>query len=339
LRRELRRANPDADWVTCLRAIACTSGGAEVLTMMRRAAALAAYPEAKRRSVHALLARHRGDRTLLFTAAAEHAYAIAEAELIPVITAEVTLRERDAILAAFRERRVRGVCSARVLNEGGDVPEANDAIIVGGALGAREHVQREGRILRPGVNKYGFALASSFPSVVATPGFRMEARCVLGGEPVVVCIDATDRIARTHALPKDADSVRSPAMSGASARHGRCCASRMRWWWGAARSSPTSPCATRGGSVLVEVVGFYTPKYLRSKLDALRAAAAHPLIACIDESLACADGELAFAVFRFKRRIDAAALIAIAERLREEHRSGALKAAWTGRGDNPTTSH
>jgi hypothetical protein len=45
-----------------------------------------------------------------------------------------------------------------------------------------------------------------------------------------------------------------------------------------------------GGSVLVEVVGFYTPKYLRSKLDALRAAAAHPLIACIDESLACADG-------------------------------------------------
>jgi predicted nuclease of restriction endonuclease-like RecB superfamily len=94
-----------------------------------------------------------------------------------------------------------------------------------------------------------------------------------------------------------------------------------------------------GGSVLVEVVGFYTPKYLRSKLDALRAAAAHPLIACIDESLACADEELAFAVFRFKRRIDPAALIAIAERLREEHRSGALKAAWTERGDNPTTSH
>jgi predicted nuclease of restriction endonuclease-like RecB superfamily len=85
-----------------------------------------------------------------------------------------------------------------------------------------------------------------------------------------------------------------------------------------------------GFSVLVEVVGFYTPDYLRSKLDALRAAAARPLIACIDESLACADGELAGAVLRFKRRIDAAALIAIAERLREEHRSGA-GAAWSGR--------
>src|SRR5690606_9402702 len=132
-------------------------GGADVLATMRRAAALAAFPEAKRRAVHALLARHRGDRTLLFTAAAEHAYAIAEAELIPVITAEVARRERDAILAAFRERRVRAVCSARVLNEGVDVPDANVAIIVGGALGAREHVQRVGRILRPGVNKRAVA--------------------------------------------------------------------------------------------------------------------------------------------------------------------------------------
>jgi superfamily II DNA or RNA helicase len=157
LRRELRRANPDADWVTCVRTIACMPGGADVLATMRRAAALAAFPEAKRRAVHALLARHRGDRTLLFTAAAEHAYTIAEAELIPVITAEVARRERDAILAAFRERRVRAVCSARVLNEGVDVPDANVAIIVGGALGAREHVQRVGRILRPGVNKRAVA--------------------------------------------------------------------------------------------------------------------------------------------------------------------------------------
>jgi superfamily II DNA or RNA helicase len=74
-----------------------------------------------------------------------------------VITAEVARRERDAILAAFRERRVRAVCSARVLNEGVDVPDANVAIIVGGALGAREHVQRVGRILRPGVDKRAVA--------------------------------------------------------------------------------------------------------------------------------------------------------------------------------------
>jgi superfamily II DNA or RNA helicase len=37
-----------------------------------------------------------------------------------------------------------------VLDEGVDVPDAN---IVAGALGAREHGQRVGRILRPAENK------------------------------------------------------------------------------------------------------------------------------------------------------------------------------------------
>jgi superfamily II DNA or RNA helicase len=156
-RRELRRANPDADWLSCVQAIARVPSGAEVLARMQRARDLAAFPAAKRACVRALLARHRSDRTLLFTAAAAHAYAIAEQELIPVVTAEVTRRERDAILAAFRERSVRAICSARVLNEGLDVPDANVAVIVAGALGAREHVQRIGRILRPGEHKRAIA--------------------------------------------------------------------------------------------------------------------------------------------------------------------------------------
>jgi predicted nuclease of restriction endonuclease-like RecB superfamily len=149
-----------------------------------------------------------------------------------------------------------------------------------------------------------------------------------------VRIDATDRIARTHALPKDADS----AVERALARDVR----RLGTSWSLLRESNALVVGSRsffpdftlrhegGFSVLVEVVGFYTPEYLRSKLDALRAAAARPLIACIDESLACADGELAGAVLRYKRRIDAAALIAIAERLREEHRSGGLSVASSG---------
>jgi superfamily II DNA or RNA helicase len=36
-----------------------------------------------------------------------------------------------------------------VLNEGVDVPEADVAVILGGARGEREHVQRVGRLLRP----------------------------------------------------------------------------------------------------------------------------------------------------------------------------------------------
>lgn len=157
LRREILRLDPAADWLACVRAIARTKGGSEILAAMARAASLAAFPRAKRSVVRELLTRHRGDRTLLFTASADHACAIGEESLVPVITADVARKERAAILAAFRERRVRAICSARVLNEGVDVPEAGVAIIVAGALGAREHVQRIGRILRPSEGKRAIA--------------------------------------------------------------------------------------------------------------------------------------------------------------------------------------
>jgi superfamily II DNA or RNA helicase len=157
LRRDVLRTNPDAEWLTCVRAIARVPDGTKVLSAMYRAGALAAFPSAKRSAVQELLIRHRSDRTLLFTATTDAAYTIAEQALIPVITADVPRTERDAILASFRDRRVRAICSARVLNEGVDVPEANIAIIVAGALGVREHVQRVGRILRPNNDKRAIA--------------------------------------------------------------------------------------------------------------------------------------------------------------------------------------
>lgn len=179
--------------------------------------------------------------------------------------------------------------------------------------------------------KYGFALASFFPAVVATPRFRMVARCVLAGEPMAVHIGAADRIARTHQLPKDADS----AVERALARDVR----RLAGEWTLVRESDAVAIGgsavfpdftlrhVLGLAVLVEVVGFYTPEYLRSKLVALRAAAARPLIVCIDESLACADGELPGAVLRFRKRVDARALLALAEELRTGPRRMATELA------------
>jgi superfamily II DNA or RNA helicase len=157
LRREILRVSPGSDWVTCLRTIARMPEGADVLAGLRRATAVASFPGAKRAAVRELLARHRGDRTLLFTASADDAYVIGTDRLVPVITADVARAERAAILAAFHERRVRAICSAQVLNEGVDVPDANVAVIVAGALGAREHVQRIGRILRPNEGKRAIA--------------------------------------------------------------------------------------------------------------------------------------------------------------------------------------
>ena len=69
------------------------------------------------------------------------------------LTCDIGRPERDAVLDAFRQGRLRALVSSRVLNEGLDVPDADVAVIVGGALGEREHVQRVGRLLRPSPGK------------------------------------------------------------------------------------------------------------------------------------------------------------------------------------------
>lgn len=153
LRRTFSRFFPGADFATLARELQRTPEGRVALRDRARALELAAFPRAKRALVGALLERHRGERTIVFTAFAENAYVAAKDNLVPVICGETSARERQAILAAFRDGTVRAIASARVLNEGIDVPEARIAIIVAGMLGAREHVQRIGRVLRPAPGK------------------------------------------------------------------------------------------------------------------------------------------------------------------------------------------
>jgi superfamily II DNA or RNA helicase len=125
-------------------------------------AALAGYHEARRvvsladnklRLTDHLLARHRGEPALLFTAENGAAYALSRRLLLPAITCDIGRAERAAILQRLREGKLRAVVSARVLNEGIDLPEARVGIILGGALGGREHVQRVGRLLRAAPGK------------------------------------------------------------------------------------------------------------------------------------------------------------------------------------------
>ena len=147
------RAYPGADYVTLARALAETTEGRHALRDHGKAQELASFPRAKRQLTRELLARHEEDRSIVFTAYAENAYCVARDNLIPVIAAETSARERQRVLEAFREGRVRAIASARVLNEGVDVPDARIAIIVAGTRGAREHVQRIGRVLRPAPDK------------------------------------------------------------------------------------------------------------------------------------------------------------------------------------------
>ena len=147
---QFRRVAPGASWEDFARAAARTVEGRRALEAFRRARRLTAFTEAKREMLRVLLRRHFHEaRVLVFTADNESAYAVAREHLIMPFTCDIGRKEREEVLARFREGALRALVSARVLNEGIDVPDADVAIIVGGALGQREHVQRVGRLLRP----------------------------------------------------------------------------------------------------------------------------------------------------------------------------------------------
>lgn len=149
LLRAFQRECPGADWLDFARAASRTDHGRHALAAFRRSRDLLAFPSAKREAVAALLDRHASSRVLIFTADNATAYAVARQHLIMPITCDISKVERAAALDRFRVGDLRALVSARVLNEGIDVPDADVAIVVGGTHGEREHVQRIGRLLRP----------------------------------------------------------------------------------------------------------------------------------------------------------------------------------------------
>lgn len=67
---------------------------------------------------------------------------------------------------------------------------------------------------------------------------------------------------------------------------------------------------------LLEIVGFWTPEYLRNKLEKLRKANLGRVILCIDAARNCADEELPerAEVIRYSRRVPATAVLELLER-------------------------
>lgn len=147
------RGRPGASWPEIVALAKATEAGRLALASLRAARRIIASSEAKREALTQLLARHRDSRVLVFTEDNASAYEIARRHLVMPITCDIDRKERDRAISGFREGALRALVSARVLNEGLDVPEAEIAIIVGGTLGAREHVQRVGRVLRPSPGK------------------------------------------------------------------------------------------------------------------------------------------------------------------------------------------
>jgi superfamily II DNA or RNA helicase len=143
------RQCPEGSWVDFVKAVSRSEEGRGALRALSAARGMLSWPAAKQRVLASLLQRHRAERSLVFTTDNDTAYAIAREHLVMPITCDIPRKEREEVLSRFRDGSLRCLVSSRVLNEGVDVPDAGIAIVVGGAHGKREHVQRVGRVLRP----------------------------------------------------------------------------------------------------------------------------------------------------------------------------------------------
>ena len=149
-----REQCPGGSWADFLHVAARTDDGRRALAAWRSSRRLLAFHRTKAAALRWLLAEHAERRVLIFTPDNDTAYRVANEHLVMPITCDIGRSERARCLELFREGRLRTLVSSRVLNEGVDVPEADVGIIVGGSGGAREYLQRLGRILRPAPGKH-----------------------------------------------------------------------------------------------------------------------------------------------------------------------------------------
>jgi uncharacterized protein len=167
---------------------------------------------------------------------------------------------------------------------------------------------------------YGRALAEMLPHLAWCARFELRATCSLRGRIVEVPFASGDPI-----FP-----ARPPASfdSRLEERFARDFA-RLAPAWDLVRE----PEAIRAGNtlifpdfllchrqhpdrrVLLEIVGFWTPEYLAAKLARLREARVAHMILCIDVDRGCAEEDLpeGIVVVRYRRRVDAAAVLSLAE--------------------------
>lgn len=144
--------------------------------------AIARCGKGKLQMIWQILIRHKGERTIIFTADNDAAYAIGNHFCFPVITHKTKVGERKEFLDRFRSGDYRVMVTSKVLNEGVDVPEAAVGIVVSGSGSSREHVQRLGRILRASEGKQAvlYELVSEGTSEIHVSERRRKHRAYSG---------------------------------------------------------------------------------------------------------------------------------------------------------------
>ena len=100
--------------------------------------------------VERLVARHRGEQTLVIGQYIDQLDDLGERLDAPVIKGETSVEQRQKLFDAFRAGEVTTLVVSKVANFSIDLPEASVAVQVSGSFGSRqEEAQRLGRLLRP----------------------------------------------------------------------------------------------------------------------------------------------------------------------------------------------
>lgn len=119
-----------------------------ILRAYRRKLTLIHRSAEKLRVVEDVLRLHPADQCVIFTASNRMALDVSARFLIPALTAHSDKKERNAVLDAFARGTLRALVACEVLNEGWDAPAVKVGVVLGGEKGAKEAVQRLGRLLR-----------------------------------------------------------------------------------------------------------------------------------------------------------------------------------------------
>ncbi|MEK9139341.1 MAG: DEAD/DEAH box helicase [Bacteroidota bacterium] len=105
-----------------------------------------------------ILLKHPQDRIIVFTESRWAAYEVSRRFLIPPVTADIDSDERAFYLKAFAHGKCRALVTAKALEEGIDLPDANVAVILAGRRQRKtetiSYIQRRGRILRKRSGKH-----------------------------------------------------------------------------------------------------------------------------------------------------------------------------------------
>lgn len=127
--------------------------GRRAMRAHRDARRIAHATPGKLRALGMIFANHPGAKAVVFTEDNATAYEVSQRFLIPCLTHQTAIKERQTFLDGFKAGTYAAIVTSNVLNEGVDVPDASIGVILSGSASAREFVQRLGRILRRGDGK------------------------------------------------------------------------------------------------------------------------------------------------------------------------------------------